>query len=276
MEQTATSGTYTPYQHPKFACRRFARQIWQENPKLTVAEMRERYEIKQVACGGYEHPEHELNSWVLPDPDASQEFDRYSKLPLWWVAEASALWLNLNPFIVRTAALSSNASFWHAAFHPSSREELYRLLEKSERAALSGQLPTVKSDDGQYCVAPKDFYNWAVRYSGQEPAYNAKKYFEELKLEWDKADESRKENKVDLKLKEIRSIFDRMKAADPQFDSSSMPGRKEDFHKLCKQLNKPMFSVAPDTFNDYLKGVCKFNPGARETDYYTKLAHKLG
>ena len=276
MEHTAPTEPYIPFGHPKLACRRFGRQIWSEIPKLSINEMLERYEIKYEACKGYEYPEVDLQNWVLPDPDASQEFDRYRKLPLWWVSEATALWLNLNPFIVRTASLSGNAPFWHAAFHPSSREKLFQLLEKTERAALSGQLPIVKSDDGQYWVAPKDFYNWAVKYSDQEPANNAKKYFEELKLEWDKADELRKGNKVDLKLQELRRILDCIKAVDPEFSSSSMPGRKEDFHKLCQQLNKPMFSVALDTFNDYLKGVCTFNAGARATDYYVNLAPKLG
>ncbi len=269
--------TYTSYEHPKFACRRFARQIWQENPKLTAKEMMERYEIKYEACKGYEYKEAELRAWILPDQIARAELNRYRELSPWKIEEAMTLWLNLNPFILHLSFHSGdNASFWRDAYHPSSREMLYRLQEKTERAAFSGQLPTTKSDDGKYWVIPRDYYNWAIKYSGQHPEPDGEKFFEELKLEWEKLDELKKENKVDLKINEIRRIVNCIEAIDPDFNPSSMPGRKQDFHKLCQQLNKPMFSVALSTFSDYLISVCSFNAGARETDYYAKLASKLG
>ncbi len=82
--------------------------------------------------------------------------------------------------------------------------------------------------------------------------------------------------RVDKKREEILRILEAIKKADPKFDQANMPGLKEDFHALCKKLNGKLFNVASSTFNDYLGGVCKFNPGARKTDYYEKIAQKLG
>lgn len=86
-----------------------------------------------------------------------------------------------------------------------------------------------------------------------------------------------KASKVDTKKMEIRAILGKIEAADCEFSRDAMQGRKSDFFDLCKTLERESFIyISQATFNDYLPGLCKFMPGARETDYYRDIAAKLG
>lgn len=86
-----------------------------------------------------------------------------------------------------------------------------------------------------------------------------------------------KASKVDAKKEKIRAILSKIEAADCEFSRDAMQGRKADFFDLCKKLEHESFAhTLQATFNDYLPGLCKFMPGARETDYYRNIAAKLG
>jgi hypothetical protein len=185
-------------------CRRFSLQLWRENPNLTVDEILECHEIKEIACNGFVYKDEEMLHWILPEFTPHQELENFYNYPSWKLEEAVALWYDLSPFVVSQAENGGNPAFWQAAYHP-----------------------------------------------------------------------NKKESKVESKLKEIGRILAAVKAVDPEFDATSMPGRKQDFHNLCMQLNKSMFSIAHATFNDYLLGICSFNAGARATDYYSSIAAKL-
>ncbi len=76
----------------------------------------------------------------------------------------------------------------------------------------------------------------------------------------------------------IRAILAAIKELDPGFSPETMPGQKADFFALCRAHDpeKAFQTVTQSTFNDYLKGVCKFGRGARPTDYYRKIAPRIG
>ena len=258
------------------ACRRYARQIWREQPKLSIDEMLERHEIKDVACGGKYYNRNRLLDWILPDLTPHEELDFFRNLPLWKIEEATALWLDINPFILLQAVQKHNPAFWYQAFHPNLREQFHDLFENARRSAFSGQLMSKQTED-QLFVTPQDFYNWAMKNTEGPNGSRPQSFFSELQQNWSASpDPTKRETKVEEKIREIMRILDALTAADPEFDRRSMPGRKEDFQALCEQLNKKLFSVAAATFNDYLVGICSFNPGARKTDYYENICHKLG
>lgn len=54
------------------------------------------------------------------------------------------------------------------------------------------------------------------------------------------------------------------------FDSEEMPGRKKDLHAIARNYSSE-FRLAESTFDDYLKGLCKFKKGARESNFYSEL-----
>jgi hypothetical protein len=255
-------------------CRRFSLQLWRENPNLTVDEILECHEIKEIACNGFVYKDEEMLHWILPEFTPHQELENFYNYPSWKLEEAVALWYDLSPFVVSQAENGGNPAFWQAAYHPNFRERYTLLLEKARRCAISGQLPATELK-GQYWIAPKDFYTWAIKNAEPPDATRILDFFAKLNESWSSNHPNKKESKVESKLKEIGRILAAVKAVDPEFDATSMPGRKQDFHNLCMQLNKSMFSIAHATFNDYLLGICSFNAGARATDYYSSIAAKL-
>ena len=259
----------------KSQCRRYARQLWREHPEISIDEMIEHDEIKKITSQEYKINLATLQDWILPDITPHEELPMFSGLTMWTIEEAVALWLDINPFIFVQAVKNHRPNFWSAAFIPSYREMLSLLLDKAQRAALSGHL-TTKEFDNQLLVSPRDFYHWAMANTEGPFGSRPKDFFADLQADWDDDGKDRKETRVEGKIREINRILDAIKAADPEFNPASMPGRKQDFHELCRQLNKPMFSIALDTFNDYLAGICKFKPGARETNYYARLTLQLG
>jgi hypothetical protein len=263
------------YEQMKSACRRVARQIWREHPEMPIDEMLERYEIKEIACQGHPIDRTTLLDWILPELSPHEELPMFREWTVWKIEEAVALWLDVNPFILVQAVQNHRPSFWNAALVPSYREAFSLLLEKAQRAALGGQL-VAKEFGNHFWITPRDFYYWAMANTEGPLGSRPVNFFASLQAGWGSDGKDRKETKVEGKIREISRILDNIKAVDPEFNPSSMPGRKQDFHQLCIQLNKPMFSIALSTFSDYLIGVCAFGPGARETDYYVNLAPKLG
>jgi hypothetical protein len=84
-------------------------------------------------------------------------------------------------------------------------------------------------------------------------------------------------SKPDAKKDTIRAILTAIKKLDPEFSPEAMPGQKADFFALCREYDPQAFkTVAQSTFNDYLKGLCQFRPGARPTDYYREIAPRIG
>lgn len=81
----------------------------------------------------------------------------------------------------------------------------------------------------------------------------------------------------EAKKDKIRAILAAIKELDPEFSHEAMPGQKADFFALCREYDPQAFqTVAQSTFNDYLKGWCKFGNGAIPTDYYRKISHRIG
>lgn len=256
------------------ACRSTARQLWRENPNLTTDEVLSHPDITETACKGISYDLNLMLSWVLPDITPHEELKYFRDWQVWKLEEAASLWLDLNPFVMLQSINSLNPDYWKVPIAPTIRERLALLIEKARRSALSGHLP-FNELNGQFWIKPKDFYEWALK-NAEEPAWRFTEFISELQATWDGDDRSNAVSKVDAKIAEIRRILAAIKTADPEFDSTSMPGRKQDFQHLCIKINRALFSVAPATFNDYLPGVCCFNPGARATDYYTNIVSKLG
>ena len=75
---------------------------------------------------------------------------------------------------------------------------------------------------------------------------------------------------VDSLNKLIAEIDLRAQKSGRQFDKSAMPGRKVDFQELANNWDSDL-KYAERTFSDYLKGVCQFTRGARESDFYRQL-----
>lgn len=72
---------------------------------------------------------------------------------------------------------------------------------------------------------------------------------------------------LEVLLCEIESLS-RNKGID--FQRGSMPGRKIDFQELANKFDAELRHTER-TFSDYIKGICSFQKGARESDFYRKL-----
>jgi len=258
-------------------CRRYARQIWREQPELSVDEMLQRNEIVWVALDGKRYGRMQILNWILPDSTPHEELDFFKELDTWTIEEAVALWRDVNPFIFLQSFQKFNPSFWNQAFHPVLREKYHLLLQKLKRSAIKGDVTTTRDSD-QFFITPHDFYVWAIKNTDGPLGDRPETFFTDLVEVWASSQNKpeKQPSKVPEKLHEIERILSLIKKHDPNFNQKNMAGRKKDFQDLCITLNKEFFTVAPDTFNDYIKSICKFRSGARETDYYTKMANKLG
>lgn len=84
-------------------------------------------------------------------------------------------------------------------------------------------------------------------------------------------------SKLQAKKDTIRAILAAIKELDPKFSHETMPGQRVDFFSLCQEYDPQAFlTVTQSTFNDYLKGWCKFGNGAIPTDYYRKISPRIG
>jgi len=97
--------------------------------------------------------------------------------------------------------------------------------------------------------------------------------------EWKEAPgASKNPSKIESKKETILAILAAIRELDPEFSPDSMPGQKVDFFELCCELDmkKEFKTVSLATFDDYLRNLCKFRKGARQTDYYSKNASQIG
>ena len=252
-------------------CRRFARQIWREQPDLSVEDMLKRDEILQIALNGQKYHEWQILEWITPEHTPHEELDYFWELDMWTIQEAVALWSDINPFIL----LQSFKSSWGLPYHPNFRAAYHLLIDKAKRSVISGELIGVRNGD-DYFVTPHNFYVWAIDHTNDQIGTRTEDFFYKLEMKW-KLSQPQINNsvsKVEEKRNEISRILNVIHSIDRGFSYASMPGRKKDFHDLCKQKNKSMFTISQSTFNDYLKGLCTFNGGARETDYYKIISTK--
>lgn len=261
--------------------RKTSRQLWREYPNLSFDEMVDQYDVKEITREQHNYDREQLKILLMPHLTAEEEWPILKVKKFWTLGDAAALWLDINPFIFHQAFQQGNPSFYNMPILLGLRDSWMQLRDQAFQAALLDELETIK-DNEQRLVKPRDFYEWAISQTGG-PSGRAEKCFAELMLAWNEDDlkinppqSPKPPSKVDIKRAEIMRILELIKSVDQEFDSQSMHGRRADFQKLCIHVNKKMFSVAEETFNDYLPGLCAFNSGARETDYYSKIAEKLG
>ncbi|WP_413456944.1 hypothetical protein [Herbaspirillum huttiense] len=55
------------------------------------------------------------------------------------------------------------------------------------------------------------------------------------------------------------------------FSTEEMPGTKAEFKKLADQRDAEFRSLSDSTFEDYIKGICKFKRGASVSEFYSNL-----
>ncbi|MDP2804311.1 MAG: hypothetical protein Q8O24_00055 [Gallionellaceae bacterium] len=261
--------------------RQVARQLWREYPHLSFEDMSKQPDIQSLVPPDEKIILDQLVDWVKPELTPIEELPSLKAQKIWTLGDAAALWLDINPFIFYQAFHLRNPSFYNMPIFPGLRERWMQLRDSAIQMALLGELKTIV-DKEQHWIKPRDFYEWAMK-NTEGPSYRAECFFAELKTLWDEEDKKLKlpekvkaPSKVDTKLAEIKRIIELIKIADTEFDPLDMPGKRIDFKNFCLQINKKLFSVSDETFNDYLVGLCKFNSGARETDYYKKIAVKLG
>jgi hypothetical protein len=72
----------------------------------------------------------------------------------------------------------------------------------------------------------------------------------------------------------ISEIDSRARNRKIDFQSESMPGRKVDFQELADKWDAEL-KHTKRTFSDYIKGICTFRRGARETNFYRNLFPEL-
>lgn len=59
----------------------------------------------------------------------------------------------------------------------------------------------------------------------------------------------------------LETISERAKAKGIKFDRNEMPGTKENLRELAKKIDSQNFFKSQQTFDDYLRGICKFKKG---------------
>lgn len=161
----------------KRECRRASRQIWREQPSLTIDEMLARNEI-QFACQYNSFSREKLLDWILPDITPHEELTFFQECNVWSIQEAVALWLDMNPFIF-IQSFKSSPSFWNQAFHPALRERYHKILDFADRSAIDGSLPTRQKNGIDY-VVPVDFYKWAMKHTDGPNGDRPQQFFEML------------------------------------------------------------------------------------------------
>lgn len=157
------------------------------------------------------------------------------------------------------------------------------LRERMMEAARRGELVVRDSQGFTYTPSPAEIHYYMLE---RVSADDLNAWFEKQGVEYrlDKPGHEQqsdhapgKASKVDAKKEKIRAILSKIEAADGEFSRDAMKGRKADFFQLCQTLEHESFAyISQSTFDDYLPGLCKFMPGARETDYYLDIAAKLG
>lgn len=262
--------------------RKTARQLWREYPDLSFDEMVDQHDIQELTHLIKIYDRKKLKLLFLPHPTAGDELPNLRAQGLWTLGDAAALWQDLNPFVFFQAFQQRNPSFFNMPIYTDKRESWMRLRDQASQAVLQGELKGIRDKD-QLLVTPQDFYEWGMIHTEGHATGRPEMLFAELKLQWeeDKAKLNppaapKPPSKVENKRSEIKRILELIKSVDAEFDSQNMPGKRADFQKLCIHVNKKMFSIADETFNDYLPGLCKFNSGARGTDYYSTIAQQLG
>jgi hypothetical protein len=262
--------------------RKTARQLWREYPNLSFDQMADQHDIKELVRHNTALSREQIKNMLVPELTPQDELPILKSQRLWTLGDAAALWLDLNPFLFFQAFHLRNPSFFNMPIHPSLREKWIDLRDQAANAARLGELKSIFEKD-QHWVKPRDFYAWAMIHKDDSISARAAEFFTELKTLWDEEDiklnpppKPKPIGKLEQKKIELKRILGLLKLVDVKLDFENMPGRRIDFQKLCIQLNPVMFAVDAETFNDYLPGLCKFNSGARETDYYANIAPKLG
>ncbi len=161
--------------------RETARQIWALQPKISIEEMLNRFELTTINREGLKYSEHELRDWVCPDAAATEEFPRFRNLKSWRIEEAVALWLNINPFVIMQLT-DHELTFSVVILAPIYRDHYTTLLNLAKDAIRSHTLLS-QHEDYRYYVQSRNFYEWAIINVG-EPSGSSEDFFSELAQEW--------------------------------------------------------------------------------------------
>lgn len=168
----------------KADCKKYARQVWREEPSVSAEDMIKRMEIIDVACGGIKFTTLELFRAIRPLDASTDELVRLKELKMWKLDEAVAIWRDINPFIVMQAKSSGDTQFWNTAFHPSLRKAYSELYEKAERSAHAQELKATESSKDEFLVTPENFYTWAMIVTDGPNGDRPTNFFEDLKTTW--------------------------------------------------------------------------------------------
>ena len=168
----------------KSDCRKYARQIWREEPSVSAEDMIRRVEIIDVACEGIQYTTSQLYDAIRPLDASTDELPLLKNLKMWRLDMAVAIWQDLNPFIISQAKNSGKTQFWNTAFHPNLRSAFFDMYNIAESSAQAGLLKANQGLHGEFFVNPQDFYVWAVSAAGEPNGDRPTIFFEELKSTW--------------------------------------------------------------------------------------------
>ena len=168
----------------KSDCRKYARQIWREEPSVSAEDMIRRVEIIDVACEGIQYTTSQLYDAIRPLDASTDELPLLKSLKMWRLDLAVAIWRDLNPFIISQAGNSGKTQFWNTAFHPSLRSAFFEMYVIAKSNAQAGLLKAHQGLHGEFLVKPQDFYEWALLSIGEPNGDRPTNFFEELKITW--------------------------------------------------------------------------------------------
>lgn len=164
------------------ACRKYARQIWLEQPDLSPKDMIQRIEIKDIACEGIQYLQSQYLEGIRPFDTPDDELLDLVNLSLWKLYQAVAVWLDINPFIVFQARKSGNVEMWNLAFHPNLRSSFSKLIQQAENSAHEDKLKVMKDSQGEMLVTPEEFYRWGMTVTTWPNGDRPTNFFEKLKV----------------------------------------------------------------------------------------------
>lgn len=73
----------------------------------------------------------------------------------------------------------------------------------------------------------------------------------------------------------LSEVIGRLQRKDPNIDPKDMPGTRADLLKHCQWSHPLVFEMAESTFKSYIKGICSFRKGARQSSYYREKQSQL-
>lgn len=199
------------------------------------------------------------------------KWTEWNKRSAWRLSDAVALSLNVSPNFLEKLQKS----------HPN-KYKSYEVRLKTVECQKPGSFEFYENHQGNgtglmsKMVSPQSFVSFVIRKMDWE---NLSTEFIEIGQINDSPSDNR-DTKISRKASDkfiaalIRLLVEigcRVGKTGDQFSVDAMPGIRADFFKLARRFDENLNLKSADTFETYIKGLCKFKGGSVSSSFYNEL-----